>query len=198
MDIGYARTSTIEQEAGFEAQLRELERCGCEKIFKEQVSSVAQRVQLEEAIEFARVGDTFVVTKLDRLARSITDLLQTLHRLELKKVEVKILNLGLDTGTPTGKLILTVLGGIAQFEREMMLERQREGIDKAQKAGKYKGRKPIHEEKRAAILRLAGEGVTKVEIAKQLGVGQATVYRELALYRTAAVTRSAVPLTSEL
>ena len=198
MDIGYARTSTIEQEAGFEAQLRELERCGCEKIFKEQVSSVAQRVQLEEAIEFARVGDTFVVTKLDRLARSITDLLQTLHRLELKKVEVKILNLGLDTSTPTGKLILTVLGGIAQFEREMMLERQREGIDKAQKAGKYKGRKPIHEEKRAAILRLAGEGVTKVDIAKQLGVGQATVYRELALYRTAAVTRSAVPPTSEL
>lgn len=69
---------------------------------------------------------------------------------------------------------------IAQFEREMMLERQREGIDKAQKAGKYKGRKPIHEEKRAAILRLAGEGVTKVEIAKQLNLGQATVYRELA------------------
>jgi DNA invertase Pin-like site-specific DNA recombinase len=151
MDIGYARTSTIEQEAGFEAQLRELEQCGCEKIFREQVSSVAQRLQLEAAIEFARVGDTFVVTKLDRLARSITDLVQTLHRLELKKVEVKILNLGLDTSTPTGKLILTVLGGIAQFEREMMLERQREGIDKAQKAGKYKGRKPIHEEKRAAI-----------------------------------------------
>jgi DNA invertase Pin-like site-specific DNA recombinase len=185
MDIGYARTSTIEQEAGFEAQLRELEQCGCEKIFREQVSSVAQRLQLEAAIEFARVGDTFVVTKLDRLARSITDLLQTLHRLELKKVEVKILNLGLDTSTPTGKLILTVLGGIAQFEREMMLERQREGIDKAQKAGKYKGRKPIHEEKRAAILRLAGQGVTKVDIAKRLGVGQATVYRELALYRTA-------------
>lgn len=144
------------------------------------------------------MGDTFVVTKLDRLARSITDLLQTLHRLELKKVEVKILNLGLDTSTPTGKLILTVLGGIAQFEREMMLERQREGIDKAQKAGNYKGRKPIHEGKRAAILRLAGEGVTKVEIAKLLGVGQATVYRKLALYRTAAVTRSTVPLTPEL
>ena len=198
MDIGYARTSTIEQKAGFEAQLRELERCGCEQIFKEQVSSVAQRAQLEAAIEFARMGDTFVVTKLDRLARSITDLLQTLRRLELKKVEVKILNLGLDTSTPTGKLILTVLGGIAQFEREMMLERQREGIDKAQKAGKYKGRKPIHEDKRAAILRLASEGVTKVEIARQLGVGQATVYRELALYRTASQARTGDPSTLEL
>ena len=180
MDIGYCRTSTIEQEAGFEAQLRELELCGCEKVFKEQVSSIAQRAQLEAAIEFARVGDTFVVTKLDRLARSITDLLQILRRLELKKVEVKILNLGLDTSTPTGKLILTVLGGIAQFEREMMLERQREGIAKAKKENKYKERKPIAEEKRAAILRLADEGTTKAEIAKQLNLGQATVYRELA------------------
>ena len=185
MDIGYARTSTIEQEAGFSAQLRELERCGCEKVFHEQVSSVAQRDQLEAAIEFARVGDTFVVTKLDRLARSITDLLQILHRLERKKVEVKILNLGLDTSTPTGKLILTVLGGIAQFEREMMLERQREGIAKAKNEGKYKGRQPIPPEKRAAIVRLGGDGVTKAEIARQVGVGQATVYRELAAWRVA-------------
>ncbi|MFC5697437.1 recombinase family protein [Pseudomonas sp. GCM10022186] len=185
MDIGYARTSTIEQEAGFEAQLRELERCGCEKIFKEQVSSVAHRAQLDAAIEFSREGDTFVVTKLDRLARSIGDLLQILRRLELKMVEVRILNLGLDTSTPTGKLILTVLGGVAEWERTMMLERQREGIAKAKKAGKYKGRKPIHEDKRAAILRLAGEGMPKARIAQQVGVGQATVYRALASSREA-------------
>lgn len=183
MIIGYARTSTVEQEAGFEAQLRELARCGCEKVFQEQVSSVAQRNQLNAAIEFVREGDSFVVTKLDRLARSISDLLQIFARLEKKHVEVQILNLGLDTRTPTGKLILTVLGGIAQFEREMMLERQREGIAKAKKEGKYKGRKPIPDEKRAAILRLADAGTTKVAIAKQLGVGQATVYRELASAR---------------
>lgn len=183
MNIGYARTSTVEQEAGFAAQLRELEKCGCEKVFREQVSSVAQRDQLNAAIEFAREGDTFVVTKLDRLARSIADLLQILARLEKKCVEVQILNLGLDTRTPTGKLILTVLGGIAQFEREMMLERQREGIAKAKKENKYKGRKPIPSEKRAAILRLTNEGATKAAIAKQLGIGQATVYRELASAR---------------
>lgn len=117
------------------------------------------------------------------MARSITDLLQTLRRLELNRVEVKILNLRLDTSTPTGKQILTVLGGIAQFEREMMLERQREGISKAKKAGKYKGRKPIHEEKRAAILYLALDGVPKTKTAQQVGVGQATVYRELAASR---------------
>jgi DNA invertase Pin-like site-specific DNA recombinase len=180
MIIGYARTSSVEQEAGFEAQQRELKRMGCEKVFQEQVSSVAQRAQLEAAIDFVREGDSFVVTKLDRLARSITDLLQILQRLEKKHVEVKILNLGLDTSTPTGKLILTVLGGIAQFEREMMLERQREGIAKAKREGKYKGRQPLPEEKRDSIIRLGLAGLKKAEIARQVGVGQATVYRELA------------------
>jgi len=81
MIIGYARTSSVEQEAGFEAQQRELKRMGCEKVFQEQVSSVAQRAQLEAAIDFVREGDSFVVTKLDLLARSITDLLQILPRL---------------------------------------------------------------------------------------------------------------------
>ncbi len=190
MEIGYARTSTVEQEAGFEAQLRELKQCGCEKIFQEQVSSVAHRAQLDAAIEFSREGDTFVVTKLDRLARSIGDLLQILRRLELKMVEVRILNLGLDTSTPTGRLILTVLGGVAEWERTMMLERQREGIAKAKKAGKYKGRKPIHEDKRAAILRLACEGVPKARIAQQVGVGQATVYRALATSKTSGTSTS--------
>jgi DNA invertase Pin-like site-specific DNA recombinase len=180
MIIGYARTSSVEQEAGFEAQQRELKRMGCEKVFQEQVSSVAQRAQLEAAIDFVREGDSFVVTKLDRLARSITDLLQILQRLEKKHIEVKILNLGLDTSTPTGKLILTVLGGIAQFEREMMLERQREGIAKAKREGKYKGRQPLPEEKRDSIIRLGLAGLKKAEIARQVGVGQATVYRELA------------------
>ena len=180
MIIGYARTSSVEQEAGFEAQQRELKRMGCEKVFQEQVSSVAQRAQLEAAIDFVREGDSFVVTKLDRLARSITDLLQILQRLEKKHVEVKILNLGLDTSTPTGKLILTVLGGIAQFEREMMLERQREGIAKAKREGKYKGRQPLPKEKRDSIIRLGLAGLKKAEIARQVGVGQATVYRELA------------------
>src|SRR5271157_5860750 len=91
------------------------------------------------------------------------------------------INLGMDTQTPTGKLMLTVLGGVAQFEREMMLERQREGIAKAKSAGKYKGRKPITLERRQHVLRLADEGATKISIARQLGIGEATVYRILAV-----------------
>ena len=181
MIVGYARTSTVDQVASFEAQAKELSAAGCEKVFQEQVSSVAVRVQLQSALEFVREGDVFVVTKLDRLARSVADLMGILQTLERKRVAVRILNLGMDTQTPTGKLMLTVLGGVAQFEREMMLERQREGVAKAKLAGKYKGRKPIAPERRQEVLRLAAQGTAKTRIARQLGLGEATVYRILAV-----------------
>ncbi len=134
MLVGYARTSTVEQVAGFEAQKRDLEQHGCERIFYEQVSSVGQRTELDQAIAFIRDGDTFVVTKLDRLARSTFHLLELIDLLDSKQVNLQILDFGgssVDTKTPTGKLMLTMFGAMAQFEREMMLERQREGIAKA-------------------------------------------------------------------
>ncbi len=109
---------------------------------QEQVSSVAERPQLEAALDFVREGDVFVVTKLDRLARSVANMLEIVARLERKGVALRILNLGLDTSTPTGRLMLTVMGGVAEFERSMMLERQREGIAKAKAEGVYRGRKP--------------------------------------------------------
>ena len=183
MIIGYARTSTVDQIAGFEAQLRELAAADCEETFQKQVSSVAERIQLNAALEYVREGDIFVVAKLDRLARSVADLMTILQTLERKRVGVRILNLGMDTQTPTGKLMLTVLGAVAQFEREMMLERQREGITKAKSAGRYKGRKPIAAERRQNVLKLAAEGVTRTTIASQLGIGEATVYRILATDR---------------
>jgi DNA invertase Pin-like site-specific DNA recombinase len=177
--IGYARTSTVEQVAGFESQIRELATAGCEKIFQEQVSSVADRKELDRAIDFAREGDSFVVTKIDRLARSMSHLMHVLGALEKKNVRVKILNLGMDTSTPTGKLTLMVLGAVAQFEREMMLERQREGIAKAHAEGKYRGRKPTDNGKRSDVLRLAAEGVTRKAIGEHVGISEATVYRIL-------------------
>ena len=180
MIIGYARTSTIDQVAGFEAQIRELEAANCKKIFQEQVSSVAVRVQLGAALEFARESDVLVVTKLDRLARSVADLMEIIRTLEEKSVGLRILNLGMDTQTPTGKLMLTVLGGVAQFEREMMLERQREGVAKAKEAGKYKGRKPLSDDLRQEVVFMATEGLPKIHIARQLNIGEATVYRILA------------------
>lgn len=180
MIIGYARTSTADQVTGLEAQLKELELAGCEKLFSEQVSSVAARTQLKNALDFVREGDVLVVSKLDRLARSIANLMTIIERLESKIVGLRILNLGMDTRTPTGKLMLTVLGAIAQFEREMMLERQREGVIRAKAAGKYKGRKPIDAERRNKVIQLVSEGITKANIASQLGIGEATIYRILA------------------
>jgi DNA invertase Pin-like site-specific DNA recombinase len=179
MIIGYARTSTADQIAGLEAQLKKLQVASCEKIFREQASSVETRSQLRAAIEFAREGDIFVVTKIDRLARSVADLMAIIQELENKKVGMRILNLGMDTSTPTGKLMLTVLGGVAQFEREIMLERQREGVAKAKAAGKYKGRKPIDLERQQEVIRLVTGGITKAQIASQLGIGEASVYRIL-------------------
>jgi DNA invertase Pin-like site-specific DNA recombinase len=179
MLIGYARTSTLEQEAGFEAQLRELKALGCEKVFQEQVSSVASRPQLEAAIEFSRQGDTLAVTKLDRLARSVTHLGRIIETLEGKGVALRILNLGIDTATPTGRLMLNVLGGVAQFEREMMLERQREGIAKAKAEGAYKGRKPTARARAAEIQALAAEGLSMAKIASRLEIGVGSVHRVL-------------------
>jgi DNA invertase Pin-like site-specific DNA recombinase len=177
--IGYARTSTLEQGAGLEAQLRDLRTLGCEKLFQEQTSSIGPRKALEAAIEFARDGDTIVVTKLDRLARSVTHLGTLLDQLTAKGVSLRILNLGVDTGTPTGKLILTVMGGIAQFEREMMLERQREGIAKAKEEGKYRGRKPTARAKTDEIRALNAQGLSMGDIAKRLGIGKGSVHRAL-------------------
>lgn len=164
-----------------EAQVRDLEAVGCEKLFCEQVSSVdvVHREQLALALDFVRQGDTLVVTKLDRLARSVVHLLSVLDALKAKGAELRILNMGIDTGTPTGKLMLTMLGGVAEFEREIMLERQREGIAKAKAEGKYKGRKPTAKAKGDEVRQLAAQGIGATEIAKRLGIGRASVYRIL-------------------
>ena len=181
MIIGYARTSTIDQMAGLQAQQRELTEAGCEKVFVEQVSSVdvKAREKLAEALDYLRDGDTIVVTKLDRLARSVAHLMEVLEQVDAKGASLRILSMGIDTGTATGKLMLTILGGVAEFEREIMLERQREGIAKAKAAGKYKGRKPTARAKAHEINALHREGVGATEIAKRLGIGRASVYRIL-------------------
>lgn len=179
MLIGYARTSTLEQEAGLEAQEKELRALGCEKVFAERTSSVAKREKLEEALEFAREGDTLIVTKLDRLARSVPHLWEIVGAMEAKGVSLRILNMSLDTGTASGKLMLSVFGAVAQFEREMMLERQREGIAKAKAEGKYKGRKPTVMAKAEEIRRLHREGMSMGKIAEVLGIGKGSVHRAI-------------------
>jgi DNA invertase Pin-like site-specific DNA recombinase len=138
------------------------------------------RTRLAAALEYVREGDTFIVTKLDRLARSVAHLVEITAELKHKGVALKIVDMGVDRGTPTGRLFLNIVGSIAEFEREIMLERQREGIAAAKAQGKYKGRAPTARGQTAEIRRLAAEGVGKAEIARRLGVGERSVYRMLA------------------
>lgn len=179
MLVGYARTSTTDQTAGFEAQLQELKAAGCKRIFKEQVSSVGSRPELADALDHLREGDTLLVSKLDRLARSVRNLMEIVDDVTARGASLKILAMNLDTGTPTGRLMLGVLGSVAQFELEIMLERQREGIAKARSEGKYKGRAPTARAKADEVKQLAAAGVGATEIAKRLGIGRASVYRVL-------------------
>lgn len=178
--VGYARTSTTDQKAGLEAQLRDLRAAGCTKLFHEELSAVAtRRPELERALDYVREGDTMIVTKPDRLARSTAELLATAKLLDTKGVTLRILSMNVDTSTPTGKLMLTLLGGIAEFERDLMLERQREGIAKAKADGKYKGRAPTARAKAGDVIRLKAEGLTADAIAAKLDIGRASVFRAL-------------------
>jgi len=169
----------LDQQAGFDAQVRDLTAAGCEKIFSEQVSAVGKRPQLEGALEFIREGDTLIVTKLDRLARSTQHLLEIADQVQAKGADLSILNLGADTSTATGKLIFTIIGAVGAFERELMLERQREGVARAKAEGKYKGRKPTARARAAEVHALKADGIRPVEIARRLGIGRASVYRVL-------------------
>jgi DNA invertase Pin-like site-specific DNA recombinase len=181
--VGYARTSTVEQEAGLEAQQRDLATAGCGKVFAERVSSVGKRQQLEAALDYLRDGDVLTVTKPDRLARSVADLLSIVARLETKGVGLLVLSMGgtaVDTRTPTGRLTLTMLGAVAEFERALMLERQREGIAKAKGEGRYKGRKPTAMAKAGDVLRLHADNIKPTVIAEKLGISRASVYRAIA------------------
>ena len=175
--VGYARTSTTDQRAGLAAQERDLTAAGCDRIFSEQTSAKdAKRTELQRALEHLREGDTFIVTKLDRLARSVADLVDITSKLHSKGVGLRILAMNLDTGTPTGKLMVNLLGSIAEFERELMLERQREGIAAAKAEGKYKGRAPTAQREAGTIICMKDEGKSVAEIISATGVGRSSVF----------------------
>jgi len=174
--IGYARVSTTDQ--NLSAQFEALKAAGAERIYQEKISGVKKdRLELKSLLDYVRDEDTVIVTKLDRIARSTKHLLDIVEQLQEKGVRFKVLNIDLDTSTPTGKLMLTMLGAIATFEREMMLERQAEGIAIAKLNGKYKGRKPTARMKAPQVMELMKQGSTKQAIADQLGIGIASVYR---------------------
>jgi DNA invertase Pin-like site-specific DNA recombinase len=173
-NIGYARVSTSGQ--SLEAQLEALK--GCDKIFIEKESGAKEeRIQLVTMLDYAREGDTITITKLCRLARNTKHLLEVVELLDAKKVSLQVLNLGIDTASPTGRLMVTLIGAIATFERQLLLERQAEGIALAKSRGKYKGRKPTARAKQTQVRELIAGGMTKSQVAKELGISLSSVYR---------------------
>ncbi|MEZ9128840.1 recombinase family protein [Vibrio splendidus] len=175
-NIGYARVSTSGQ--SLEAQLAALK--ACDKVFKEKESGAkAERPHLTTMLDYVREGDTVTITKLCRLARNTKHLLEVVDYLDQKGVSLVVLNLGIDTKSPTGRLMLTMIGAVASFERQLLLERQAEGIAIAKTQGKYKGRKPISMVKRNQIVEINKSGVSKAEIATKFNISLSTVYRAL-------------------
>src|SRR4051794_35227460 len=177
MLYGYARVSTTDQDLSL--QEAALKAAGCEVIRSEKVSGTSRdgRSELQTLLDFIRKGDTLVVTRVDRLARSIADLQDIVRTLKAKGAALKATEQPIDTSTAAGKAFLDMLGVFAEFETNLRRERQMEGIVKAKAAGVYRGRKPSIDPK--AIEALKAEGLGATEIAKRLGIGRASVYRVL-------------------
>lgn len=176
--VGYARVSSVGQ--SLDVQLEKLE--GCDKIFSEKASGVdGSRPALKACLEYLREGDTFVFTRIDRLARSVTDLSAIVAGLAAKGVTVKAIDQGIDTGSPEGRAMINMLATFAQFETEIRKERQAEGIAKAQRQGVKFGRKPkATEDVQARVRALRAEGVLIKDIMQETGLSKSSVYRVLA------------------
>lgn len=175
MMYGYARVSTNEQD--LEIQHSALRHAGCTVVRSEKVSgtSLDGRTELQTLMQFLRAGDILVVTRIDRLARSLRDLQNLVADLKAKGVHLKATEQPIDTSTAAGKAFLDMLGVFAEFETNLRRERQLEGIAKAKLEGVYKGRKPTIDIQRVRDLRSSGMGASA--IARELRIGRASVYR---------------------
>jgi len=176
MLIGYARVSSTGQ--SLDVQIAALRDAGCDKIYSEKRSgrTAADRAELARALDQLRPGDTLAVVRLDRLARSIADLHRIIGQITDAGAAFRCLQQGgVDTATSTGKLMLSILGAVAEFENDIRRERQREGIEKAKERGVYRGRPATIDSAVVAALRAEGMGATA--IARRLGIGRASVYR---------------------
>ena len=176
---GYARVSTTDQDLS--VQLAALKAAGCDVIRSEKKSGTKRqgRTELETLLDFLRKGDTLVITRIDRLARSVKDLQDIVLTLRQKGVGLRATQQPVDTSTPAGKAFFDMLGVFAEFETSLRRERQMEGIAKAKAAGVYKGRKPSLDRAKAQAMKAEGKG--PAEIARLLKCGRASVYRLLAV-----------------
>lgn len=179
MKIGYARVSTRDQH--LDLQRTALSEAGCERIFEEQVSGVGDRTELKAALQYLREGDCLVVYKLDRLGRSMRDLLDIIEQLRQRDISLVSIRDNIDTGSTTGKLVLHIFSALAEFERDLILDRTSEGRREARKRGVKFGRpKQEKSDKAVACANLYRSGMTVPQIMQQLSIrSKSTVYRFL-------------------
>ena len=177
MLYGYARVSSVDQDLTIQRQ--KLTAAGCDVVRAEKITGTTTegRDELDILLAFLREGDTLVVTRIDRLARSIRDLQNIVHDLKSRGIVLRATEQPIDTSTAAGKCFLDMLGVFAEFETNLRKERQLEGIAKAKADGKYKGRRPSVDIE--AVRKLRAEGLGATEIAERLGIGRASVYRAI-------------------
>lgn len=182
--IGYARVSTTSQD--LEIQQAKLKAAGCEIIRAETSSGASRdgRTELATVLEFLREGDELVVHRLDRLGRSTRDVLNLVHELDAKGASLRVLEPEVTTAGDMGRMVITILGMVADMELKFIRDRQRAGIDAAKDKGVYKGRQKRVDDD--AIRRLASDGLPKAQIARDLGVSRMTIYRALEKQKTEA------------
>ena len=183
MKVGYVRVSTVTQHE--DRQLVTMEKFGVEKLFQEKVSGKDKnRPQLQQLLDFVREGDTVIIHDFSRLARSTKDLLEIVEYLNNKKVALISAKENLDTSTATGKLMLTMIGAINEFERTNLLERQKEGIAVAKKKGKYKGRKEVKIDNFEQYYnKYLNREITKTQLAKELNISRPTLDKLIKEYK---------------
>jgi len=176
--LGYARVSTGDQDVA--GQTMRLEQAGAIRVFTDIKSGKSMdRPGLAELIAYARAGDTLAIVRLDRLGRSLAELLETVKMLRDSKIDLLSLEEKIDTSSAAGELIFHVFGAIAHFERRLISERTKDGIAAARAKGKRPGRQPLDLKKVDAAIKLVGAGTSPAAAAKQLGLGRSTVYREM-------------------
>jgi DNA invertase Pin-like site-specific DNA recombinase len=176
--VGYARVSTDDQDCAL--QIATLKHLGCRKIYADRISGRRRdRAQLEACLDYVREGDVLAITRVDRLGRSLADLIRIAEDLRQREVSLYITQQNIDTATPMGQMFYAMLGVFAEFEYHLKRERQVEGIARAKAAGRYKGRKPLGATRIAEIRRMRADGLQPAAIARQLRVGRTSVYKYL-------------------
>ena len=176
--LGYARVSTGDQDVA--GQIIRLEQAGAIKVFTDIKSGKSMdRPGLAELLAYARPGDTLAVVRLDRLGRSLADLLSTVTLLQQRQIALLSIEEKIDTSSAAGELIFHVFGAIAHFERRLISERTKDGVAAARTKGKRPGRQPLDTKKVEAAIKLIEAKTTPAEAAKQLGLGRSTLYREM-------------------